>query len=263
MFKGDEIGLLLGSWEWQCWRKVCAWVCPTYAGSTPHCDKRLTCVPRVCVCVGVCVCVCVGGGQANPDADPKSVVMLASTVSSKVLSGMARKEGFLFEDTLTGYEHAAVPARALCPSLTGVAATVTSPRRGVAWRCLHQAQVARQPCRPAARHWQAGVVCVRGGDRVLYRRCGEGQGRRVSRRCLCRVLQDPACRGPHCSRGKHGTAQMVAYGCLVLRGISRCEWCGSCAQHLESLYARYGYFVSNNGYLYVLEREEPHHHGHD
>lgn len=41
--------------------------------------------------------------QANPDADPKQVAMLASTVSSKVLSGMAKAEGFVFEDTLTGY----------------------------------------------------------------------------------------------------------------------------------------------------------------
>ena len=34
----------------------------------------------------------------------KKCVMLASTVSSKYLSGMARKEGFQFRDTLTGFK---------------------------------------------------------------------------------------------------------------------------------------------------------------
>ena len=39
------------------------------------------------------------GGVANPNA-----VMLASTVSSKLLGAMAKKEGFIFEDTLTGFK---------------------------------------------------------------------------------------------------------------------------------------------------------------
>lgn len=40
----------------------------------------------------------------NPDEDLSNVVMLASTVSSKILSTMAKKEGFQFEETLTGFK---------------------------------------------------------------------------------------------------------------------------------------------------------------
>ncbi|XP_011310787.1 phosphoglucomutase-2 [Fopius arisanus] len=40
----------------------------------------------------------------NPDADPADAYMLASTVSSKILASMAKKEGFQFEETLTGFK---------------------------------------------------------------------------------------------------------------------------------------------------------------
>ncbi|KAK0082470.1 hypothetical protein PV325_010353 [Microctonus aethiopoides] len=39
-----------------------------------------------------------------PDKDISNVYMLASTVSSKILASMAKKEGFNFEETLTGFK---------------------------------------------------------------------------------------------------------------------------------------------------------------
>ncbi|XP_046820288.1 phosphoglucomutase-2 [Vespa crabro] len=39
-----------------------------------------------------------------PDADISNVYMLSSTVSSKILASMAKKEGFNFEETLTGFK---------------------------------------------------------------------------------------------------------------------------------------------------------------
>ncbi|KAK3256114.1 hypothetical protein CYMTET_34733, partial [Cymbomonas tetramitiformis] len=42
--------------------------------------------------------------RENPDMPPKEVVMLASTVSSKMLRAMAAAEGFRFEETLTGFK---------------------------------------------------------------------------------------------------------------------------------------------------------------
>lgn len=36
--------------------------------------------------------------------DPKTAAMIASTVSSKILQTMAKHEGFLFEETLTGFK---------------------------------------------------------------------------------------------------------------------------------------------------------------
>ncbi|EZA54197.1 Phosphoglucomutase-2 [Ooceraea biroi] len=40
----------------------------------------------------------------HPDADLGNTCMLASTVSSKILASMAKKEGFNFEETLTGFK---------------------------------------------------------------------------------------------------------------------------------------------------------------
>ncbi|XP_067215815.1 phosphopentomutase isoform X2 [Linepithema humile] len=40
----------------------------------------------------------------QPDADMSNAYMLASTVSSKILASMAKKEGFNFEETLTGFK---------------------------------------------------------------------------------------------------------------------------------------------------------------
>ncbi|EFN85495.1 Phosphoglucomutase-2 [Harpegnathos saltator] len=40
----------------------------------------------------------------NPQADLSNAYMLASTVSSKILASMAKKEGFNFEETLTGFK---------------------------------------------------------------------------------------------------------------------------------------------------------------
>ncbi|XP_014484362.1 PREDICTED: phosphoglucomutase-2 isoform X2 [Dinoponera quadriceps] len=41
---------------------------------------------------------------SNPQADLNNAYMLASTVSSKILAAIARKEGFNFEETLTGFK---------------------------------------------------------------------------------------------------------------------------------------------------------------
>ncbi|CAN0031767.1 unnamed protein product, partial [Choristocarpus tenellus] len=62
LFSGNEIGALLGHWQWTEWKRL------------------------------------------NPDGDPSMVVMMASTVSSKILKVMAEVEGFLFEETLPGYK---------------------------------------------------------------------------------------------------------------------------------------------------------------
>ncbi|OQR69827.1 phosphoglucomutase-2-like [Tropilaelaps mercedesae] len=40
----------------------------------------------------------------NPNANPDQVYMIASTVSSKALRSIAKKEGFHFEETLTGFK---------------------------------------------------------------------------------------------------------------------------------------------------------------
>ncbi|XP_015586696.1 glucose 1,6-bisphosphate synthase [Cephus cinctus] len=40
----------------------------------------------------------------HPDADLSNTYMLASTVSSKILSSMAKKDGFQYEETLTGFK---------------------------------------------------------------------------------------------------------------------------------------------------------------
>ncbi|XP_060078816.1 phosphopentomutase-like [Ylistrum balloti] len=42
--------------------------------------------------------------QKYPDTPAKDVYMLASTVSSKILGSIAKKEGFCFEETLTGFK---------------------------------------------------------------------------------------------------------------------------------------------------------------
>ncbi|VDP83502.1 unnamed protein product [Echinostoma caproni] len=42
--------------------------------------------------------------KRNPNADPSTVGMLSSTVSSKILHTIAEKEGFYFEETLTGFK---------------------------------------------------------------------------------------------------------------------------------------------------------------
>ncbi len=62
MFTGNQIGILLGHWQWVNWRR------------------------------------------SNPTGDASKVAMLCSTVSSKMLRALARKEGFLFEETLTGFK---------------------------------------------------------------------------------------------------------------------------------------------------------------
>uniref|UniRef100_A0A1B6E2I8 Phosphoglucomutase-2 n=1 Tax=Clastoptera arizonana TaxID=38151 RepID=A0A1B6E2I8_9HEMI len=42
--------------------------------------------------------------QKNPSADLSKVYMLSSTVSSKILKSISKKEGFQFEETLTGFK---------------------------------------------------------------------------------------------------------------------------------------------------------------
>uniref|UniRef100_A0A8C4NAV2 Phosphoglucomutase 2 n=1 Tax=Eptatretus burgeri TaxID=7764 RepID=A0A8C4NAV2_EPTBU len=65
VFTGNETGALLGWWSFECWRK--------------------------------------GAGAATAAHLP-DVYMLASTVSSKILSAIASQEGFKFEETLTGFK---------------------------------------------------------------------------------------------------------------------------------------------------------------
>ncbi|KAK1792535.1 hypothetical protein P4O66_012473 [Electrophorus voltai] len=66
VFSGNELGALLGWWLFQCWKQ-----------------RHL---------------------QGEPSASVKDVYMLASTVSSKILRAIALKEGFHFEETLTGFK---------------------------------------------------------------------------------------------------------------------------------------------------------------
>lgn len=66
VFSGNELGGLLGWWTFQCWKKQ---------------QKAEQLKDKV-----------------------KDVYMLASTVSSKVLRAIALKEGFHFEETLTGFK---------------------------------------------------------------------------------------------------------------------------------------------------------------
>ena len=42
--------------------------------------------------------------QTHGAIDPSKYVMMSSTVSSKILQTMAQKEGFVFEETLTGFK---------------------------------------------------------------------------------------------------------------------------------------------------------------
>jgi len=51
--------------------------------------------------------------EANPTADFSKACMLSSTVSSMILQTMAQKEGFYFEDTLTGFKWMGNRAREL------------------------------------------------------------------------------------------------------------------------------------------------------
>ncbi|CAM9953061.1 unnamed protein product [Scytosiphon promiscuus] len=62
IFSGNEIGTLLGLWQWEEWRRT------------------------------------------HPDEDASNAVMIASTVSSNMLSAVARQEGFTFEETLPGFK---------------------------------------------------------------------------------------------------------------------------------------------------------------
>ncbi|XP_049328412.1 phosphoglucomutase-2 [Astyanax mexicanus] len=64
VFSGNELGALLGWWVFQCWKQQ-------------HGEKK---------------------------AAVKDLYMLASTVSSKILRAIALKEGFHFEETLTGFK---------------------------------------------------------------------------------------------------------------------------------------------------------------
>ncbi|XP_055061606.2 phosphopentomutase [Misgurnus anguillicaudatus] len=73
VFSGNELGALLGWWIFQCWK-----------------EQK-------------------GEGKASV----KDVYMLASTVSSKILRAIAVKEGFHFEETLTGFKWMGNRAREL------------------------------------------------------------------------------------------------------------------------------------------------------
>ncbi|XP_076873514.1 phosphopentomutase [Brachyhypopomus gauderio] len=75
VFSGNELGALLGWWLFQCWKR--------------------------------------GQQQGAPETSVKDVYMLASTVSSKILRAIALKEGFHFEETLTGFKWMGNRARQL------------------------------------------------------------------------------------------------------------------------------------------------------
>jgi len=145
VFKGDEIGLLFGSWQWRCWR------------------------------------------EANPDVtDFSNVYMLASTVSSKVLSGMARVEGFQFEDTLTGFK------------------------------------------------WLGNrAIQLRDAGKTVLLTYEEAIGF-----CVGDVVKD--------KDGVCAAAVFTEFYTAIMA-----EGAGSMLQYLQSLYRRYGFFVSNNGYRFT------------
>jgi len=75
LFTGNEIGALLGAWQWECH------VAGGGGGSVPAASLPAGAHPL--------------SGQ---------VTMLASTVSSKFLGALAAAEGFTFEETLTGFK---------------------------------------------------------------------------------------------------------------------------------------------------------------
>ncbi|XP_033976669.1 phosphoglucomutase-2 [Trematomus bernacchii] len=64
VFTGNELGALLGWWMFRCWKEQ----------------------------------------NSDAAAEVKNLYMLASTVSSKILRAIALKEGFHFEETLTGFK---------------------------------------------------------------------------------------------------------------------------------------------------------------
>src|SRR5262245_49003326 len=68
--------------------------CSRFTGRANLQPLWLTATSRLIV-IGVCCCA--------PAGKPSDAVMIASTVSSKFISAMAAKEGFRFEETLTGY----------------------------------------------------------------------------------------------------------------------------------------------------------------
>jgi phosphomannomutase len=143
VFKGDQIGVLLGTWMWECFGKKCE--------------------------------------------DPKSVVMLASAVSSKMLKTVAETEGFTFEETLTGFK----------------------------WLGNRNLQLAAEGKQVIFSYEEAIGFCC--GDVVVDKDGVSAAG----------VFAEMAC-------------DVYAKG-------------GSVAGKLQSLYEKYGEFVSNNGYYFCYD----------
>jgi phosphoglucomutase / phosphopentomutase len=72
VFSGNEIGALLAHWAWTCYRERTASATASASSSS-----------------------------SSPTKPP---VMIASTVSSKFLQALAEREGFVFQETLTGFK---------------------------------------------------------------------------------------------------------------------------------------------------------------
>lgn len=122
----------------------------------------------------------VAGGGTGKDA-----VMVASTVSSKLLASMAAVEGFTFQETLTGFK----------------------------WMGNAMAE-----------HEAAGRQVLFAFEEAIGFACGS-------------IVRD--------KDGVSGAAVFAEMAQSLARaGVT-------CSQHLDALYKRYGYFVSNNYYLFV------------
>jgi phosphomannomutase len=133
--------------------------------------------------------------QSPKDDDTIVLAMCASTVSSRLLSEMARVEGFYYEDTLTGFKW-----------IGSRAAT------------LHGTPVPEQPGKT-----YRSIFCY---EEAIGFCCGN-------------VIFD-----------KDGISALAVFSelCYSVYRSNR-----TISQHLQSLYDRYGEFVSNNGYFFVSE----------
>ena len=114
LFNGNDIGALLGHWQWEKFTEV---------GTLPLCFTLHT-THRAC-CSAL-----VGLLQANARAPPaeqvpaSDVYMMAPAVASKMLAAMAKHHGFNFEETLTGFKWAG--NKVLCCTRRGIAKGVAA-----------------------------------------------------------------------------------------------------------------------------------------
>jgi phosphomannomutase len=133
--------------------------------------------------------------QTQSPKDDVVLAMCASTVSSRLLSEMARVEGFYYEDTLTGFKW--IGSRAAM---------------------LHGSPVPEQPEKT-----YRSIFCY---EEAIGFCCGN-------------VIFD-----------KDGISALAVFAELC-HSVYRSN--RTLSQHLQSLYDRYGEFVSNNGYYFVSD----------